>query len=228
MRRIFIYLFLISFVANSSFAQPQVIFGYGFGKYTVGLNSMKFHAFQMNEFYNDYWTDKLEVNNWMRGGELEFRFIEGHFAYTAWISHRRSDFSAGGINPIDNFDESFKVKVRMNHFSMFGCEYVGENFSVGLSLCELGKLKVFYKIKNTENPDGTKWEDFYDDQTGILSSNNSYGNTFYVRMEAGRLQAKLSYYLDWFGVSPWFGLNQFSYLPNNLFLQLNFNFGKVD
>jgi len=229
MKRILFFLLLISGLAPKASGQEfQYIFGYGFGVYTPGLNSMKFHALQMNEFYNEYWTDKLRVPSMMRGAEIEFRIKGESFSYSAIITHRKSDMSSGGVNPATGFDEKLKMKMRLNHFSFLCAEYIfSDGLSFGASICEIGRFKVFYKHKNDETPDPKKWEEFYDDQKGIFSFNSSYGSTFFFRLERGRFQGKLSYHLDWFGVNPKIGSQSYYYKPNNLFFSLNYNFGNL-
>lgn len=209
--------------------QPQFIFGYGFGNYTTGLNNMDFHSLQFNEFYFPHWTDKLKVNNWMRGAELEFRYRFEGFAYSFLITHRRGDSKAGGLNPATGFDEKFRLKIRTNHVSFFCFEKIFDNISIGISLLEMGKMKFFYKFQNDENPEAKDWEDFYDSQGGLLSTSTSYGTSFFIRLGAsGPVHAKISYYLDWMGVDPYYGSDNMYYRPNNLFFSLNFVLGEND
>src|SRR3989304_8154920 len=121
MRKIFytlIFLFTLGTLAKAG--GVGFYFGYGGGYYTQHQQTFRVQCFQ-DELSNPHWTNKFDANSLFSGMTFGFMMpLNESMGFFMQVVNRRHVFDAGGVNPADNFNEEFFVKLRANYFSIFG------------------------------------------------------------------------------------------------------------
>ncbi len=196
------FLSLFLFFSLKLYCQDTYLaLGYSVGKFTSGLPNLRNQLYEWNTVTYKNFDKKFNLTNINRGFNFELGFIDDElYFYTGW-SNKHLIVKGSGKNPKKPTEDlDIAVKVRHNHFTLFGIGYLhDEKYGFSLAPVDITTMKILSKSSAADNPN--KWYDLYAANKGLLSSYTDFGSTVnFDYFFHDKFKTRVSWYVDWFGI----------------------------